>query len=229
MTLGKLFIVATPIGNLADITLRALNTLRSVDFICAEDTRTSQKLLQKYEIKKPLQAFHSHSSERILNKIIAQIKTGQNAALISDAGTPTISDPGFNLVQLARAENLEVVPIPGASAVITALSAAGVPTDKFVFLGFPPAKKGRQTLFQSLQTEKRTVVFYESPHRLAKTVAQLAENLGAKRHLTLARELTKIHEEFWAGSLGAAQDWLASLPKIRGEFVLILAPPNFPK
>lgn len=216
-----LYVVATPIGNLGDITFRAIETLKNVDFVAAEDTRTAKKLFTKFDIHSSLVAFHAHSSERETEKILEKLKNGKSVALISEAGTPTISDPGAVLVRRAIEEGIKVVPIPGACAAVAALSASGLRTDKFVFLGFLPTKKGRQKLFESLREEKRTVVFYESPHRVLKTVTQLVEILGAERQIVLARELTKIHEEFFRGDLSSAVEFLKS-KKPRGEFTILL-------
>lgn len=217
--MNTLYIIATPIGNLADITLRALETLRTVDLILAEDTRHTRILLQKYEISTPTESFHAHSSPQKLSQVLEKLNT-QNLAYVSDAGTPGISDPGYLLVKGALEMGAKVVPVPGASAVITALSASGLPTDKFLYLGFLPVKKGRQTLFNSLLEEKRTVVFYESPHRLLKTLSQMNE-LFPQRQVVIARELTKFYEEFFRGTVAEA---LAEFKerKPKGEFTIIL-------
>ncbi len=220
-----LYIVATPIGNLGDMTHRAVETLKNVDLVAAEDTRTARKLFAKFEIKTPLTSFHAHSTERETGKIITQLKAGKNVALISEAGTPSISDPGYRLVSAAIQSNVEVVPVPGVSAVITALSASGLPTDKFIYLGFLPLKKGRQTLINSLKDEKHSVVFYESVHRIAKTLDQLRELLGEERRIVVARELTKLHEEFFRGTLAQACEWVHSKPA-KGEFTVVLGGAN---
>lgn len=217
----KLYIVSTPIGNLEDITLRALQTLKEVDFIAAEDTRHSQILLKKYDIEKKLLSYHSHSGQMKLDKIIGLLKEGQTCALISDAGTPGISDPAYSLIQEALKEGIEIIPIPGPTAFLTALVASGLPMNQFVYLGFLPIKKGRQTLLNSLKDEKRTVVFYESPHRIQKTLNQMEEILGGDRKMVVARELTKIHEEFIRGTIGdVRKEFEKRTPK--GEFVVIL-------
>jgi len=216
-----LYIVATPIGNLEDITLRAIRTLKEVDYIAAEDTRHSSILLNKYEIKKPSISFHAFSDDRKLQELLQLLREGKNIALISDAGTPGISDPGYILVKTAREQGIQVVPIPGPSAFLAALSASGLPTNQFLYLGFLPMKKGRQTLLESLKTEERTIVFYESPHRLLKTLGELAEKFS-DRPLCIARELTKIHEEFFRGTAKEAYDHFSSKP-IKGEFVIILS------
>lgn len=217
-----LFIVATPIGNLGDISFRAVEILKSADIVAAEDTRTAQKLFAKFDIHSRLVAFHAHSTERASANLIAKLKSGKSVALISEAGTPGISDPGFALVRAAIESKISVVPIPGACAAIAALSASGLRMDKFIFLGFLPRKKGRKKLIESLRDESRTVIFYESPHRIAKTISQFTEILGGERKIVLARELTKIHEEFFRGDLSAAIEFLAS-KKIRGEFTVLLA------
>jgi len=216
-----LFIVATPIGNLGDMTYRAVETLQRVDLIAAEDTRTSRKLCNKYEIETPMTSFHAHSSEGELAKLIGKLKEGKDVALISDAGTPGISDPGYRLVTAAIEAGIQISPVPGCSAVITALSASGLPTDKFLYFGFLPLKKGRQTLFASLKDEKRTAVFYESVHRIGKTLAQLTEALGGERRVVVARELTKMHEEFFRGTLAEAVAWSEG-KTMKGEFVVLL-------
>ncbi len=215
-----LYIVATPIGNLEDITIRALNTLKNADYIAAEDTRHSGILLQKYEIKKPLLSFHSYSDERKLQEILELLKSGKNIALISDAGTPGISDPGYVLIRAAIENQIKVEPIPGPSAFLAALSASGLPTHHFVYLGFLPLKKGRKTMLESFAEEERTIVFYESPHRLQKALQELAA-LYPTRQLVIAREITKIHEEFLRGTVQElAEHFKKQTP--RGEFVLML-------
>ncbi|EKD64272.1 MAG: hypothetical protein ACD_51C00029G0003 [uncultured bacterium] len=220
-----LYTVATPIGNLGDITLRAIETLKTVDLIVAEDTRHSRILLDKYEINKPLDSFHAHSGSGKLESLIARLQKGENLALITDAGTPGISDPGFLLISRARDCGIKIVPIPGASAFLTALQASGLPTDKFYYLGFLPIKKGRQTLLKSFLEEERTIVFYESPYRIIKTLGQIAE-LMSERYIVVARELTKIHEEFVAGTAKEVYEvFKARAPK--GEFVVMIAPGNF--
>lgn len=215
-----LYIVATPIGNLEDMTLRAIRTLKEVDLIAAEDTRNSGILLKKYEIKTRLTSFHAFSDERKLEEIIALLQEGKNVALISDAGTPGISDPGFVLIRAARAAGIKVVPIPGPSAFLTALSASGLPINHFLYLGFLPMKKGRQTMLKKLQEEENTVVFYESPHRIVKTLKEFSEYFP-QRKLVVARELTKIFEEFTEGSAAELYAYFSQkTPK--GEFVVIM-------
>lgn len=215
-----LYIVSTPIGNLEDITLRALRILKEVDYIAAEDTRHSSVLLNKYEIRKPTISFHAFSDDRKLQQLIAMLKEGKNIALISDAGTPGISDPGYVLIKAALEQGIQVVPIPGPAAFLTALTASGLSTHQFLYLGFLPVKKGRQTLLESLKTEERTIIFYESPHRILKTLSELAEKFG-DRQLVVARELTKIHEEFFRGTSQQAYDHFTKHPA-KGEFVLML-------
>lgn len=218
---GKLYIVATPIGNLDDLTFRAKKILESVDLIACEDTRHSKILLNHYKIKKPLLSFHSYSGQTKVDKIIQHLKNGDEVALISDAGTPGISDPGYVLIKAALENGIEVIPIPGCSAVITALCASGLPTDKFLYLGFLPVKKGRQTLFKKIAESKYTVVFYESPHRLTKTLTQLKEYLKPDSKIVVAKELTKIYETFIRGTLSNIYKKLPS-GKPKGEYVVMI-------
>jgi 16S rRNA (cytidine1402-2'-O)-methyltransferase len=225
---GILSIVATPIGNLGDITLRALETLKKADVIACEDTRVTAKLLQRYEIQKPLIIFHARSGTNATTKIRTLLEEGKHIALVTDAGTPGISDPGNELVARVREhfqDEVKIETIPGASALTAALAIAGMPTHEFLFIGFIPHKKGRQTLFKSMASEKRAVVFYESPHRILKTLEALAATLSAERAITVCRELTKIHESLQQGT---AHDILAYFmqhaDQVRGEFVVIIAP-----
>ena len=222
----KLYIVATPIGNLEDITLRALRVLKEVDLILCEDTRETRKLLDKYEIKTPTLSYHARSKLSKLEKIFELLAEGKNLALVSDAGTPGISDPGTVLVSKVTARfNLavKIIPVPGATAVIAALSASGLPTHEFTFLGFLPHKKGRETLFKEIASAKRTMVFYESPHRILKTLESLIKFCPDKK-VCLARELTKIYEEFKTGSPAELLEYLKQNPeKQRGEFVVIVS------
>lgn len=220
-----LYIVATPIGNLEDITLRALRVLKEVNIIAAEDTRTSGILLKKYEINTPMMSFHSYSGDGRVAELVEKMLAGQSVALISDAGTPGISDPGFKLVRAAREAGLKVIPIPGPSAFLTALSGSGLPMNRFIYFGFLPMKKGRQTLLKSLQEEERTIVFYESPHRLLKTLKEFSEYFP-ERTLVLARELTKIYEEFVSGRPAELYD-LFQKKSPKGEFVIIMAGKDF--
>lgn len=219
-----LFIVATPIGNLQDITLRALDTLKQVDLIAAEDTRHSGKLLSHYGIKTKLIALHDYNESKCSQFICEQLKQGKNIALISDAGTPLISDPGYHLVNIVREQGYKVVPIPGACAAIAALSASGMPTDKFLFLGFLPAKSSQQIKhLEELAGESCTLVFYESPHRLLQTIENMAQVFGQNRQVVLAKELTKTFETIHAATLNQLQEWLiADTDRQRGEFVILV-------
>lgn len=225
---GTLSIVATPIGNLADITLRALDTLKSADVIACEDTRVTAKLLARYEIEKPLVIFHAQSGRSATTRILQLLGEGNHVALVTDAGTPGISDPGSALVREVRDRlqgEVRIVPIPGPAALTAALSIAGVPTDTFTFLGFLPHKKGRQTLFEEIAESDRTMVFYESPHRIEKTLTSLAEHLDGDRRVIILRELTKIYESFVEGSASEVQQYFLDHPdEVRGEFVGIVVP-----
>ncbi len=219
---STLYIVSTPIGNLEDITLRALRTLKEVDFIAAEDTRHVQKLLQHYEIKTPARSFHSYSSVEKLNALVRELQEGKSIALVSDAGTPGISDPGYVLIRKAIENGIKILPIPGASAVLAALVGSGLPMHHFVFFGFLPVKKGRQTLIKSFANEERTIIFYESPHRIHRTLQDLLAYLGPDWNIVLARELTKLHEEILRGPLPEiAKTYDQKTPK--GEFVVLLS------
>jgi len=222
----KFYVIATPIGNLEDITFRAVKTLKEVDLILCEDTRTTKKLLQRYEINKPTLSYHQHSKISKIEKIFDLIKEGKTLALVSDAGTPTISDPGSFLISQIREEfkeDVEIIAIPGASALISALSVSGLHTDQFVFLGFLPHKKGRETLFKEIAEIKRTVAFYESPHRILKTLESLKKFVG-NRKIVIARELTKIHEEVAVGSAEELIHYFeTNSEKVRGEFVVLLS------
>ena len=218
---GILYIVATPIGNLEDITLRALRTLREVNLIAAEDTRRTRKLLNAYEISTPLISLHEHNEKEKSLLIIAKIKSGMNVAYVTDAGTPCISDPGYHLVRLVHAENLRVIPIPGVSAVITALSASGIPADNFIFCGFLPAKENKRRKFlEELKEEERTVVFYESPARYLAALQDMFNILG-DCEIVIARELTKIFEEIKYGKISEFLDSSVQ-GKTKGEFTIIL-------
>jgi 16S rRNA (cytidine1402-2'-O)-methyltransferase len=218
----SLFLVPTPIGNLGDITLRALEVLKSVDVILAEDTRTSGILLKHYSIDKPLQSFHIFNEHKTVGKLIERLQKGEVMALISDAGTPGISDPGFLLVREALKNNLKVDCLPGATALIPALVKSGFPTDRFVFEGFLPHKKGKQTLLKKLAEEDRTVIFYESPHRLVKTLEQVKEIFGADRPASVSRELSKKFEETKTGSVEELLVHFGS-KEIKGEIVVVIA------
>ncbi|HAT1776002.1 16S rRNA (cytidine(1402)-2'-O)-methyltransferase [Legionella pneumophila] len=224
--LGTLYIVATPIGNREDISFRALNTLKSVDLILAEDTRHSMQLLTSLGIKNNLTSLHAHNEANKSNEIIELLLHGKSIALISDAGTPLISDPGFPLVKQARQHHIPVVPVPGACALIAALSAAGVPCDSFTFLGFLPAKQSaRKQALESSQSVPYTIVFYESTHRIIDCLNDIAEIYGQDYELVLAKEITKTFERFVSGKIKEIRDWLLSEPgHIKGEFVLIFPP-----
>lgn len=221
---NTLYVVATPIGNLKDITHRALEVLSAVDRIAAEDTRQSGKLLKHYGIATPCTALHEHNERIIASDIIDKIKAGETWALISDAGTPLISDPGYYLISLAVEQEIRVVPIPGVSAVLAALSAAGLPTDRFAFEGFIPAKQGpRIKMLQRLANESRTLVFFESPHRIVASVRDMEEVLGPERVLVLARELTKTFETIRKDTLSGLRQWIEADPnQQKGEMVLLL-------
>ncbi len=225
--LGKLYIVATPIGNLADMTFRAVEILKSVDCILCEDTRTTKKLLDHYEIKNKTMSFHSHSKLARVNDIIAMIEEGKSLALVSDAGTPCISDPGVMLIaEIKKHFNDEIVisPIPGASALISALSASGLPAHEFSWKGFVPHKKGRETFFKDIRDTETTVIFYESVHRFIKTMESLSV-LIPDRQIVVAREITKMFEEFKKGTVLEVFEYYTQNPeKIRGEFVIMVGP-----
>lgn len=216
-----LYLVPTPIGNLEDITHRALRILNEADLILAEDTRTSGKLLKHYEIKKPLQSFHAHNEHGQLQKIIQKMEEGTVVALVSDAGTPAISDPGYLLVRECIANGLKVECLPGATAFVPALVNSGLPADRFVFEGFLPHKKGRQTRMKELAEESKTIILYESPHRLLKTLQQLAEYLGEERRACVSRELTKIYEENVRGTLKELYEHYTA-NTLKGEIVLVV-------
>lgn len=222
---GTLYIVATPIGNLEDITPRAQRVLAEVAAIAAEDTRHSRKLMDHLGINTPMFAVHEHNERKMSGKILERLQTGESIALISDAGTPLISDPGYVLVNEARAAGLDVVPVPGASALVTALSAAGLPTDRFIFEGFLPSKKlAREKHLQSLANESRTLVFYESPHRIVASIEAMLSAFGGARQVVIARELTKRFETFISGSLSEVLEAIErDDDQRRGEFVIMLA------
>lgn len=228
---GCLYVVATPIGNLEDITQRALNTLREVDLIAAEDTRHTSKLLQHFAINTALKPCHDHNEREQQGYLINLLLSGKNIALVSDAGTPLISDPGFHLVKEAKQQGIKVIPIPGACAVITALSAAGLPSDRFSFEGFLPAKSvGRKNTLEKLKQEERTLIFYEAPHRLLESLEDLATIFGADRVAVLARELTKTFETIKQCPLGELVEWVkADSNQQRGECVLLISPWKAPE
>ena len=222
--LGKFYVVATPIGNLEDITFRAVEILKSVDFILAEDTRVSGRLLKQFGIEKKMFSYNSHASEAKSEKIFEELEAGKNIALISDAGTPTISDPGVKIISELREKfqsEVEIIPIPGATALISAISVSGFPASEFVFYGFLPHKKGRETIFKEIAENNKTSVFYESPHRLLKALGSLEKFCGSERKIFVARELTKIYEEKRWGSVEEVKKYFSENPeKIRGEFVI---------
>lgn len=217
-----LFVVATPIGNLEDITLRAITVLKEADAIAAEDTRRTRKLLTRHSINTPLLAIHQHSQPAKLDWLVGRLQHGETIALVSDAGTPNIADPGGRLVEQAREAGIAVVPIPGASAVTAILSVAGIPTDSFMFVGFLPKKKGRQTLLKELKELAVPIVLFESPNRILKTLTELRQTLGS-REVIVGRELTKLHEEILKLSLDDAIKHFTQHPP-RGEFVIVVAP-----
>ncbi|MCW5519878.1 16S rRNA (cytidine(1402)-2'-O)-methyltransferase [Aureitalea sp. L0-47] len=220
--MGKLYLVPTPIGNLKDMTFRAVEVLNDVDLILAEDTRTSGKLLKHYDISTPMQSHHMHNEHKTVDGIVSRLKAGETIALISDAGTPAISDPGFLLTRACVEQGIEVDCLPGATAFVPALVNSGLPNDRFLFEGFLPVKKGRQTRLNSLAAESRTMVFYESPHKLPKTLAQFQEVFGADRAASVSRELTKLHEETIRGTLAELADHFSAHPP-KGEIVLVVA------
>lgn len=219
--MGKLFLVPTPIGNLEDMTLRAIRILKEVDVILAEDTRTSAKLLDHFEIKNKLVSHHKFNEHKTVEMIARQIEDGKNVALISDAGTPGISDPGFLLVRTCIGKEIEVECLPGATALIPALVNSGFPTDRFTFEGFLPQKKGRQKKIKELATEPRTMIFYESPFRLIKSLEQFAEFMGSDRKASVSRELSKYYEENRRGTLAELIEYFGS-KTIKGEIVIVL-------
>jgi len=219
--MGKLYLVPTPIGNLKDITFRAIEVLNEVDFILAEDTRTSGKLLKYYEITTPMQSHHMHNEHKTVDHIVRKILNGETVALISDAGTPAISDPGFLLTRACVEAQIEVDCLPGATAFVPALVNSGLPNDKFVFEGFLPVKKGRQTRLKLLAEETRTMIFYESPHKLIKTLNHFVEYFGAERPMSVSREITKIHEETIRGTLQEVLNYYTTKPP-KGEIVIVV-------
>jgi len=220
--LGKLYLVGTPIGNLEDITLRAIRILQEVALIAAEDTRRTGKLLQHLQIDTPQISYHEHSHNSRIQELIERLHQGTDIALVTDAGMPSISDPGVNLVQAAIATGVTVIPIPGGTAVISALAASGLATDKFVFEGFLPRKEQeRVARLELLCHETRTIILYEAPHRIVKTLTDLSKTVGKTREIVLARELTKIHEEFWRGNIGEAIA-LYNQRQPKGEYTIVL-------
>lgn len=220
--MGKLYIVPTPIGNLKDMTFRAIEVLKDVDLILAEDTRTSGKLLKHFEIGTQMYSHHMHNEHKTVDGIVKRIQNGENIALISDAGTPAISDPGFLLTRTCIEANIEVDCLPGATAFVPALVNSGFPNDKFVFEGFLPVKKGRQTRLELLAEETRTIIFYESPHKLLKTLGQLVEYFGAERQVSISREITKLHEETIRGTAEEVLKHFENKPP-KGEIVIVVS------
>ena len=218
-----LYLVPTPIGNLEDITLRALRVLREVDLIACEDTRTSGVLLSHYDIATPRTAYHAHNEARKTPHLVGRMQDGERIALVTDAGTPGISDPGFLLARACLDAGIEVEALPGPTAFVPALVASGLPAHRFAFEGFLPAKKGRATRLRELADEPRTMIFYESPHRLVKTLTQLAEAFGPHRRASVARELTKLHAEQVGGTLDEVRAAFADRPRVRGECVILVA------
>ncbi len=219
---GKLYLVPTPIGNLKDMTFRAVEVLKEVDLILAEDTRTSGKLLKHFEIATHMHSHHMHNEHKTTEGIVQRIKLGENIALISDAGTPAISDPGFLLTRACVEAGIEVDCLPGATAFVPALVNSGLPNDKFVFEGFLPVKKGRQTRMQLLAEESRTIIIYESPHKLVKTLNSFVEFFGAERQISVSRELSKLHEETIRGTVSEVLSHFENKPP-KGELVVVVA------
>ncbi|MBR4846506.1 MAG: 16S rRNA (cytidine(1402)-2'-O)-methyltransferase [Bacteroidaceae bacterium] len=220
--MGKLYVVPTPVGNMEDMTFRAIRILKEADLILAEDTRTSAKLLHHYEIKVPMQSHHKFNEHQMVESVVNRIKGGATIALISDAGTPGISDPGFLVVRECVRAGIEVQCLPGATAFVPALVSSSLPCERFCFEGFLPQKKGRMTRLQTLQTEERTMIFYESPYRVVKTLTQFIEFYGPERQVAVCREISKIHEECVRGTLSEVVDHFTKCEP-RGEFVILLA------
>lgn len=224
--MSKFYVVATPIGNMGDITIRAIDTLKDVDLILCEDTRMTKRLLDKYSINKPTMSYHAQSKLTKADKVFELLEDGKNLALVSDAGTPTISDPGAMLISKIKekfSDEVQIIPIPGATAVIAALSASGFLTHEFTFLGFLPHKKGRETLFKEIAVAKRTMIFYESPHRILKTLESLVKFCPDKK-VCVARELTKIYEEFKTGTPTEVLEYFTQNPiKQKGEFTVLVS------
>lgn len=223
--MSKLFIVPTPIGNLEDMTFRAIKVLKEVDLILAEDTRTSSKLLKHFEINTHMHSHHMHNEHKTIENIIKRLQSGENIALISDAGTPAISDPGFLLTRACVENNIAVECLPGATAFVPALVNSGLPNDKFVFEGFLPEKKGRQTRFLALAEETRTMIFYVSPHKLNKTLAEFVQYFGADRPVSISRELSKLHEETKRGTALEVLQYYEAKPA-KGEIVAVVGGKN---
>lgn len=220
--MAKLYLVPTPVGNLEDMTIRAIRVLKEVDYILAEDTRNSGKLLKHFEIKTPMHSHHMHNEHKTVETIVRRIQNGETFALISDAGTPAISDPGFLLVRACVEAGVEVDCLPGATAFVPALVNSGFPNDKFVFEGFLPVKKGRQTRLKLLAEESRTIIFYESPHKLLKSLAQFAEYFGPERQISVSREISKLHEETIRGTVTEVLNHYTQKPP-KGEIVVVVS------
>jgi 16S rRNA (cytidine1402-2'-O)-methyltransferase len=219
---GTLYIIATPIGNLEDITIRAVRILGEVDIIACEDTRETRKLLDRYNIAKPLVSYHEHNEQARSVDLLRELEAGKSIALVSDAGTPLIADPGYRLVEQARSQGIPISPVPGPAALLAALSASGLPTDSFSFHGFLPPKRGQRRKFlENLRTSQATLVFYEAPHRIVDALEDVAEILGP-RPIVLARELTKIHEEFLRGTASEVGETLRKRPSVKGEITLMI-------
>ncbi len=227
-TPGDLYLVATPVGNLGDITLRAIETLKSADIIAAEDTRHTRTLLDRHDIKpkRRLEPYHAHNIERATSTLIKEMLKGKTVALVSDAGSPGISDPGAALVKAAIKENVAVIPIPGATAPILAVAASGFPSNRFIFEGFLPRKKGRKAMFESWREERRTILFFESPKRIVKTLQKILEIIGPRK-ICIARELTKKFEEFIRGEIDEVISELESRHSVKGEITVVVAPEGF--
>ena len=226
MSSGKLFLVPTPIGNLGDITLRALDVLQNVDLVLAEDTRKSSILFKHYNIETRMESFHMHNEHKRLLSVLDRLKAGSNMALVSDAGTPGISDPGFLLTRAALENEVEVEALPGATAFVPALIKSGFPTERFVYEGFLPQKKGRKNRLEQISTEPRTVVLYESPHRILKLLKELGECLASDRRVSISRELTKKFEETITGNISEVIQKFDDRPTIKGEFVVVIESPS---
>jgi len=218
----KLFIVPTPIGNLKDMSFRALEVLSAVELILAEDTRTTAKLLKHFDISTPMKSYHMHNEHKVLSTVLDQLSSGVNMALVSDAGTPAISDPGFLLVRACVKHNIPVECLPGATALIPALINSGLPCDRFIFEGFLPPKKGRQTRLQALSQEQKTIVLYESPHKLIKTLTQICDFFGQLRIISVSRELSKVFEETKRGTAKSLLDYYTKNPP-KGEIVIVIS------
>ena len=220
--MGTLYLVPTPVGNLEDMTLRAVRVLKEADLILAEDTRTSGILLKHFDISRPMLSYHKFNEHQTVERVVERLRGGETVAVISDAGTPGVSDPGFLVAREAVRAGVEVVALPGPTALIPAIVSSGLPCDRFCFEGFLPVKKGRQTMLKALSGETRTMVFYESPYRLVKTLEQLSEYFGAERECSVAREISKVHEEHRRGTLQEVAQWFRE-HEPKGEIVIVVA------